>query len=141
MVEEKDCIYTRVKTLNLPLIEQIERLKHLLLGYQQQGFLGAILFGSCSKGRATYRSDIDILLVFDQEDLNFSMTHKTRNGVEEYFKSQKAEGVLLSPLPVEFQVVRRSVFLTKEPEMLKNLKQGILLVDKQDLLKNELKIS
>lgn len=129
--------HTQVKSLIQPLQEQMAHLKRLLGNYRQEHFLGAILFGSCCRGEATYRSDIDILLVFEAMDLNLAVVQKTRDLVEAFFIAHNAESTLQKPLPVEFQVVLFSVFSTQEPEMLKNLKQGIILSDKQGLLKKE----
>lgn len=129
--------YTQVKSLMQPLHQQVTRLSQIIDHYQQKHFLGAILFGSCCRGEATYRSDIDILLIFETMDLNLTVVQKTRDRLEAFFQSQNAEAVLQKPLPVEFQIVLLSVFSTQEPEMLKNLKQGLILSDKQGLLKKE----
>jgi predicted nucleotidyltransferase len=121
--------YTQVPSLIQPLELQIEGLKKILKNFKLHHLIGIALFGSCSKGKATYRSDIDLIFIFDQQDLNFSFVKNTRDEVENYFKSLQKENLLEKPLPVEIQVVRDSVFLTTETEMINNLKHCLILLD------------
>ncbi len=132
-------IYTKIKTLNEPLKDQIRKITKGLEVFHQDHLLGAILFGSCAEGRANYRSDIDILLVFEIEKLEFNFVSKTRESIENFFDQNGSATALSIPLPVEFQVVRSNVFNTGEPEMLKNLKQGIVILDKKGLLSQKKK--
>ncbi|MGZ3746422.1 MAG: nucleotidyltransferase domain-containing protein [Pseudobdellovibrionaceae bacterium] len=132
--------YTKVPSLIDPLAQQIQGIKAHLESFDQEFFLGAILFGSCSRAEATYRSDIDIMLIFDQNNLDFSFVQKTRDRIENHFSVHKLSHLLNEPLKAEFQVVRFSVFQSKEDEMKNNLKTGLCLVDKFGLLKREMEI-
>lgn len=127
--------YTRIKSLVIPLSEQITKIQSLLSQYKQNQFAGAMLFGSCSRREATYRSDIDVMLIFDQDELNFSFVQKTRDSVESFFAVNQMSAVLIEPLRVEFQVVRINIFNSKEQATIKNLRQGQLLFDSKGELK------
>ncbi|MGZ3769124.1 MAG: nucleotidyltransferase domain-containing protein [Bdellovibrio sp.] len=127
--------YTSIPSLATPLDQQISGLKSVIQLYDQNFFKGAVLFGSCCRGEATYRSDIDIMLIFDQKNLDYTFVQKTRDSIEEFFLKHNAQQLLNSPLPVEFQVVRSSVFSTTENEMKTNLRCGIILVDKANFIK------
>ena len=131
--------YTKVQTLQPVLATQINELKKALSLYQQEGFLGAILFGSCALGNATYRSDIDIFLIFAIEKLDFSFVSSIRENVDGFFEKINKREMLEQPLPVEFQVVRETVFLTSESEIKKNLKSGIILVDNSGRLGRQIR--
>lgn len=127
--------YTKIPSLQGLLHIQIESLKTGLTQYAQKQFVGALLFGSCCRGEATYRSDIDILLVFEQISLNFSFVQQTRDAIEKHFTDRGLGNLLRQPLRVEFQVVRDSVFQTSDPVMKSNLEMGIILVDKTGFIK------
>lgn len=127
--------FTAISSLLTPLREQIAGIKNILSKFDQDFFVGAILFGSCSRGEATYRSDIDIMLIFDQSNLDFKFVQTTRDLVEGHFLAHNSSKLLSTPLPVEFQVVRVSAFSSTEEEMKKNLHTGIVLVDKNNILR------
>jgi predicted nucleotidyltransferase len=133
-----DFQYTKVKSLVRPLLEQITKIQYVLSQYKQSHFVGALLFGSCSRGQATYRSDIDIMLIFAQDDLNFSFVQKTRDQAEWFFAAHKMSEALCEPLQVEFQVVRNTIFNSKEPATIENLHHGKILVDPSEQLKRQM---
>lgn len=124
----------------VPLREQISGIKAILNTFDQDSFVGAILFGSCSRGTATYRSDVDIMLIFEQNDLDFKFVQNTRDSVEHHFFKHGSSILLTTPLSVEFQVVRASVFSSTEEEMKKNLRTGIILTDKYNILRKNLEL-
>lgn len=132
--------FTAIPSLLVPLREQITGIKNILNTFHQDLFVGAILFGSCSRGNATYRSDIDIMLIFEQNNLDFKFVQTTRDSVENHFFKHGSSTLLKTPLPVEFQVVRTSVFSSTEEEMKKNLRTGIILTDKNNILRKNMEL-
>ncbi len=71
--------YSRVESLQPLLADQVlniaERLKVAPL---MQEILGVLLTGSCARGEATYRSDIDFLVILRDPPLNYSRVTKLR---------------------------------------------------------------
>ncbi len=116
--------YTTVPSLVIPLNEQIKRLKKRALDFIQKGsylLRGVLLIGSCSRGTATYRSDIDLLFVLSaSSELTYGFVKKIRDDFEEGEET---------PLPVQVTVVRETVFDTDEPAMKQALRESEVLAD------------
>ena len=87
---------------------------------------------------ATYRSDIDLLVILKEGKLDYGRVKQIRDEIERHFSSVGAENVLRSPLPVECTVVLRSVFRTIEPAMKEALNFAVILSDFTGELTQEL---
>lgn len=87
-----------------------------------------LLIGSCSIGEATFRSDIDLLVVLRNGPLHYGRVKEIRDRIEEAVLSE----FLLKPLPIQLTVVLRSVFDTTEPAMLKALQLSQTLFECSD---------
>ena len=98
--------------------------------------LSVLLLGSCSRGTATYRSDIDILVVIDGEILNYGVVIANRDWIEAEFEKKAQLSTLTQPLEVQFTIVLKSVFNTSEPAMRDALSHAIVLADPRHLFKN-----
>lgn len=127
-------LYTAVASLERPLKKEIE-----LIGFElerhlsQLNALGVLLTGSCSEGKATYRSDIDLLVLVKEGPLTYGQVCKLREQVERVLGPKKQ-----MPLPVEVHFVLPSVFETKEPAMKKALAAAQKLCDPSGALKKGL---
>ena len=123
--------YTQVTSLSDSLSRQVEGLRqHFPLSDE----IGAVLLlGSCSRGEATYRSDIDILIVLTGNKLTYGKVQEIRDGVEAGFDANGQKACLSEPLPVQFTVVLRSALKSAEPAMKQALLHKIVLADPHQL--------
>lgn len=127
--------YTQVPSLVSILEGEIESIRQTLLHiFTDSEIMGCLLIGSCSRGEATYRSDIDLLIVLCEGPLTYSRVRDLRDRFDEKWAASQGT----SPLHCELHFVLRSVFETKEPAMRKALLTAISLIDKMGALKNEL---
>jgi predicted nucleotidyltransferase len=126
--------YSQVSSLQAPLKSQIDSIKASFP--INANILSTLLLGSCSRGTATYRSDIDILVVIDGEILNYGVVTSTRDWIESEFEKKAQLSTLTQPLEVQFTIVLKSVFNTSEPAMRDALSHAIALVDPLHLFKN-----
>ncbi|MGE0525800.1 MAG: nucleotidyltransferase domain-containing protein [Bdellovibrionales bacterium] len=125
--------FTQVPSLQVPLSRQVRGLSSDLDQIRPVGILGVLLIGSCARGTATYRSDVDLLVILDQRAFK---AHDVR-AVQELLENQlQAHN---DPLPLQFVVVGKSVFQTQEPAMMGNLRDSLILYDPQRLLQSRLK--
>ncbi len=85
---------------------------------------GVLLTGSCSRGEATYRSDIDLLVVLKAGPLNYERVQKLRDCADRAFESDQASLVL----KLEIHFVLPSVFETQEPAMIEAIRLSQVLV-------------
>ncbi len=119
--------FTKVPTL-IPLLDyQMEEIKKNFP--RDLEIVGALLIGSCSSGTATYRSDIDILVVLKEGRLTYDRVKNIRDQFESHFQGIGKEELLNKPLPVEITVVMSSVFSTIEPAMKGALSIAHILYD------------
>ena len=95
---------------------------------------GVLLTGSCSRGSATYRSDVDLLVILQAGPLKFSRVSALRDAIETAIPIE----TLSSPLRVEFHFVLGSVFETSEPAMREALAAAETLVDLDGNLRRSL---
>ena len=136
MVNLSELIYSQVPSLQEPLSLQI-------VGIAKQfpissKIRGVALIGSCSIGQATYRSDVDLLVIVGAQQLTYSDVVKMRDEVENHFESKGFAELCSNPLPIQVTVVLESVFLTEEPAMRDALKTAIPLFDPNgQLLKHQ----
>lgn len=132
--------FTSVPSLIEPLRTQIRGLVSGLRSYSDPRVSGIVLTGSCSRGEATYRSDVDLLVILGLGPgaLNYSVTREIRDSIESHFKRLDADELLRQPLPVEVTVVLESVFETQEPAMLDALNKCLLIQDYSGKLKDRL---
>ncbi|MCM2322689.1 MAG: nucleotidyltransferase domain-containing protein [Oligoflexia bacterium] len=121
--------FTQVPSLIAPLDEQLRGIRAILKSIKDPEISGALLTGSCSTGKATYRSDIDILVLLAEGPLNYARTRSVRDRLEATFKDAGRLELLEKPLEVQFTVVLESVFATREPAMRAALRSAHLLSD------------
>ena len=114
--------YTEVPSLKKPLSDQVDQIKENLLQQNLSEILAVLLVGSVAKGKATYRSDIDLLFILRKPAIKADDSHQ----IFERFSKNLSDN---SPLPVQIVVVGDSVFQTQEPAMKQNLKESIVLAD------------
>jgi predicted nucleotidyltransferase len=122
----KTGVFTTVKSLTQPLEQQICTLAAgFTPGLLEGEIEGVLLSGSCARGEATHRSDIDLLVVLKSGPLNYSRVQRLRDALEEAIPAE----TLSAPLQVNFQFVLASVFETQEPAMAQALVEARILVD------------
>jgi predicted nucleotidyltransferase len=127
--------YTKIFSLNLPLSKQVDGLQRY---FPLAGEIGAVLLvGSCSRGEATYRSDVDILVLLNTDKLTYGKVRDVRDRIEQGFASQGQEALLTQPLPVQFTVVLASAITTSEPGMKLALLDKVILADPYHLCVGE----
>lgn len=125
-------------SLKNTLKAQIVELQSVFSRFSDPHLLGVLLFGSCARGEATYRSDVDILLVFETSHLTYGFVQSARDNVEKHFRNSGKELALSKPLPVQTTVVASSVFATNEPGMTQALTESLLLFDRKGTMKDNL---
>src|ERR1700733_10849189 len=108
-------LYSRVPSLIPLLHRQIQGLKDHFP--DMRDILGVMLTGSCSSGQATYRSDVDLLVILRDGPLNFGRVREIRDTIEMGYRKQNRAEFLNDPLPIQITVVLKSVFSTSEPAM------------------------
>lgn len=86
-------------------------------------FIALLLIGSCARGTATYRSDIDLLIVARDCHLDYGRVVEWRNRIEGVLETNAVETVL----PCQFTFVLSSVRTTSEPAMRQALAKSIVL--------------
>ena len=96
--------------------------------------MGVLLIGSTSRGMATYRSDIDLLVVLKDGDLHFGRVQNLRDHLDHALAD-----VADTPLPIHANFVLPSVIDTKEPAMQRALLSAIILWDPSLELYRQLK--
>lgn len=129
--------WTQVPTLQPKLNKQIKDLiRKFPKSFFKKDILGVLLMGSCARGQATYRSDIDCLIVLKYAPLTFARIKELREALEKHFRPS----LLHRPLQCEFHFVLPGVFKTKEPAMRQGLMQSINLLDPEGALKKGLKL-
>ncbi len=125
--------FSSVPTLQPLLAEQIIALQKLLPSLQMVEAI--YLVGSCSRSTATYRSDIDLLVVLNVKKLTFTTVQAIRDEFENYFETIGHANLLVLPLPIQITVVLDSVFATTEPAMLQALEKALPLFDPKNRLR------
>lgn len=121
-------MWSRVPSLRGPLKAQIDALGREVTPILQDSTtdaLGVLLTGSCSRGEATYRSDVDLLVVLATAPLNYSRVRTLRDR----FEARLSRAAQESPLACEIHFVLSSVFETREPAMRGALKEAKVLSD------------
>jgi predicted nucleotidyltransferase len=127
--------FTKVPSLGPLLDRQISELKRFLPHLKE--VKGILLSGSCARGEATYRSDIDLLIILENGPLNYSRVQQIRDNIEQGLIAQSKADLLDAPLPVQITVVLDSVFSTSEPAMRDALKSALILVNPEGTLKGK----
>ncbi len=127
--------WTKVPSLGLKLEAQMDHIKRTfptdLFKTQVEGVL---LTGSCSQGKATYRSDIDFLVILKHPPLTYSRVCQLRDQIESKMSSERTQ----SPLGCEFHFVLMDVFSTREPAMAQSLLDSVIFIDPNRKLKESL---
>ncbi len=131
--------FTSIPSLKDPLQQQIQNLQAGLARFQDENVAGILLIGSCSRGEATYRSDIDLLLILNEAQLKYDRVQEIRNSVELHFQRMGCQELLETPLPVQLTVVLKSVFTTQEPAMIEALQRAIVLWERDGTISSALK--
>lgn len=126
--------YTAVASLT-PLLEtQVSSLiKVLPVVFSPNESMGALLIGSCSRGQATYRSDLDILVILQTGSLTYSRVQSLRDQFEQCWSKSNA-----GPLPCQINFVLPTVFETSEPAMQNALRDAVILHDSGGTLDRKL---
>lgn len=133
--------YSTVPSLQPKLAEQIETLHGAFAKTFPQSVLGCYLIGSCARGEATYRSDIDLLAVINKPTPQFSDVQEIRDHFEQSLAKLGFDSLAREPLPVQISIVGTTVFATQDPAMLQNLLEGIILFDPNGSLAHRAKPS
>ena len=121
---EEAVTFSQVPSLGLPLAKQIEGIVHLFQDHADRLDAEALLLiGSCSTGQATYRSDVDLLVILRDPPLTYDRVQKLRDLFDTL-------GMPELPLPVQIQFILPTAFETKEPAMATALKMAIALWEK-----------
>lgn len=124
--------YTKVSSLKAPLKEQLDQLAEMLTSFSKENnqIEGVLLTGSCSRGEATYRSDVDLLFVVrDSSLIKFSEVQKNRDKLENFLNRMGKSTLLNKPLELQSIFVSLDVFETEEPAMSEALSKAIIFVD------------
>lgn len=104
--------YTKVPSLILPLQNQIEALRaYFAASAPALGLERVILFGSCARGEATYRSDVDLMLVLAEGPLTFARSSALKERVE----SETESSGIRSALPLQLTCVLSSIDASQDP--------------------------
>ena len=131
--------YTQIPSLRESLGKQLNELSSL---FPRISSIDAVLLiGSCSVGKATYRSDIDLLIILGEEKITYDKVVLIRNQIEEHFTKLGRPDLLSQPLPSQITVVGKSVVSTQEPEMRRAITHSIPIFDDQLFLKKFLEIA
>jgi predicted nucleotidyltransferase len=83
-----------------------------------------LLIGSASRGEATYRSDLDVLVVLRAGPLTFSRVQELRDLLDRETLGNLQD----SPLEFQVQFALASVFHSEEPAMREALKHARVLI-------------
>lgn len=113
------------------IIEALKRSSKKLADTFGDEFVGMILFGSWAREEATIESDVDVLVIFKSLE-GFDFRSKVYNMIAEYVKAP------LTLIDVKINEVTSEEYeLT--PLMLNILYDGIVIWDKDDILKELIK--
>ncbi len=93
---------------------------------------GIFLVGSCSEGKATYRSDLDLLVVLKNPPLKYGRVVDLREKIE----AKMPLAALSEPLACEFHFVLPDVADTSEPAMMDSISKATILIDPYGKLKS-----
>lgn len=109
-------------TLKAPLTQQIGAIQKAIPEIAKQIDVSAVLLtGSCSRGEATFRSDIDLLFVLNKAAPTYSSIKQWRDLIE-----SKVSGI---PLPIQAHFVSRLVEKTVEPAIRMAISDAQILFD------------
>ncbi len=114
--------FSNVPSLQGPLEEEIKKLATFLKEEFDAIAFGSLLIGSCSRGDANYRSDVDILVVLKEGPLKYERVVKLRGAFD-------SRATLGEPLGYQLNFVLSDVFETEEPAMREALRKAVILVD------------
>ncbi len=89
---------SKVPSLQSKLQLQVSKIRNGLLQWNDPLICAACLYGSCARGEATYRSDIDIL-VFANVEANWTSTNLVKDLLE------KNLTLLEEPLQIQWQIL------------------------------------
>lgn len=129
--------FTQIPSLIQPLKNQVLELQRHWP--KNEEILGVLLIGSCSKGEATYRSDVDLLIISKIPKLTYEYVKTLRTSLEKDFIESGHSDLLQKPLEVQMTIVQESVFLTIEPAMQDALRHAIILRDETHTIASKLK--
>ena len=128
--------YSQVNSLKQPLEQQIKGLITYFTSALQKDINYVLLFGSCAKGTATYRSDIDILVILDTRKLTFKDVQTRRKQLE-----QENESLFFEPLPVQLSFIKLEALYSNNQITREALREGILIFGNEKAFKEALKES
>ena len=117
--------WTHVPSLSDPLDEQIRGIERGFPPDVLEQAEGVLLTGSASRGEATYRSDLDLLVVLRQPPLSYERVVALRRRIEEAMP----EGALERPLAADIHFILPSAFATEEKAMSAALNNAVILLD------------
>lgn len=121
--------YSRVPSLQGVLSEAIKSLMTVLgSNASKLGLSRILLIGSCAYGKATYRSDIDLLLVLENEKLSFATTRQKRDAIDALI----ARSGLKLPLELDIHCILPASLQTKEAGMRQALETSVVLFDSEE---------
>lgn len=121
-------MYTKVPSLKEKLEQQISALRTRLgeVLTRDAQYFGFLLTGSCARSDATYRSDIDVLVILDEGELKAERVARLRENLE----SSMQPGVL----EVQFTFILKTSLNTSEPGLKQALHESALLAERNGLL-------
>jgi predicted nucleotidyltransferase len=134
MSHDQSHLYSSVPTLQPKIEIQMRQIQSALLTLSVVNLVGIILYGSVARGHATYRSDVDLLVIIRQDTLTYSDVQLVRDLIEAHFNQLGLSEILEAPLPVQLTVVRDSVFNSTEPDLQEALLSGIIFLDNMGVL-------
>lgn len=115
---------SQVPSLNPKLEKVLEDLRKKFPANLLPLLDSVLLIGSASRGAATYRSDLDLLVVLREGPLQFERVRSLRDQFEREWLQH-----IQSPLPFQVNFVLPSVRSTQEPAMRDALTKAIMLID------------
>lgn len=117
---------TSIPSLLEPLRKEIFLLCDLFINNTHPEITAVLLFGSCARGSATYRSDVDLLVILCGSQLTYSKVQEIRDWCEKNIEAKLTQ----KPLPLQITVVLECVFRTTEPGMKQALQEALYIYKK-----------
>lgn len=117
-------VFTQVTSLRPKLEKQVRQVAKAFADSKQNDWVALILIGSASEGQATYRSDLDFLVIVSPDrPLNYGQVVAWRDELERLLAKKGVD----STLPCQFNFVKDSVRHSVEPAMRQALAGGLVL--------------
>jgi predicted nucleotidyltransferase len=116
--------FSSVKSLQPQVASQIAAVKATFVACRWPDVVALLLIGSCAEGTATYRSDIDFLVVMKTSfPLTYSQVVAYRDQIEQAMNTRQVPECL----PCQFTFVLETVRLSDEPAMTAALRKSVTL--------------